>query len=256
MDIIDYEFEFYKKINARVGPGSDAASAQALNYIPHQGKTSHILDIGCGTGAQTLFLARSTEAKIIAIDIVRQYIEKLQSQLHALELSDRVSARMMSMDQIPYPEGFFDLIWAENSIYHIGFERGIGEWRKYLRPGGYLAVSELSWLTAERPGELEEYLNRITSPGMIGCRLAALEKHGYRPIAHFVLPEDCWTKEFHNPSRKYAGEFLREHNYNDVVKQCVQILDTEIAMRDKYKEYYGVVFFVAQKPVGAGDEAS
>ena len=66
-------------------------------------------------------------------------------------LNDRVKARMHSMDQIPYPDGFFDIIWAENSIHHIGFARGIREWRKYMRPGGYLEVTAFVWLTDGRP---------------------------------------------------------------------------------------------------------
>jgi SAM-dependent methyltransferase len=248
MDLVDYELDFYKSITARVGPSSDAMSAKALSYIPYQGNNSRILEIGCGAGFQTIFLARNTEAKIIAIDIAYQFIQRLQCKLHELNLSDRVKARMHSMDQIPYPDGFFDAIWAENSIHHIGFERGISEWRKYLRPGGYLAVTEFAWLGAERPKELEEHLaSRTTHLDALEGRLDDLKKYGYKVVAHFVMPEECWTEEYYKPSQAHIEEFLKKHSYNAMVQRYVQILATDMAMHDKYKEHYGTVFFVAQK---------
>ncbi|MDR3348972.1 MAG: class I SAM-dependent methyltransferase [Acidaminococcales bacterium] len=248
MDLVDYELDFYKSITARVGPSSDEMSARALNFIPRQGENSHILEIGCGAGFQTLFLARNTAAKIVAIDIVYQFVQRLQNKLHELHLSDRAEARVLSMDQISYPDGFFDVIWAENSIYHIGFERGVSEWRRYLRPGGYLAATEIAWLTDRRPREAEEYLlARFASPDTLEGRLSALKKYGYKTIAHFVMPEECWTEHYYKPAQAHVEDFLKKHGHNAMVQRYVQILITDMAMHDKYKEYYGVVFFVAQK---------
>jgi ubiquinone/menaquinone biosynthesis C-methylase UbiE len=248
MDLIDYKVSFYKNIDARIGPSSDETSARALKCIPYQGKNSRILEIGCGTGFQTLFLARNTKAKIVAIDIVYQFIQLLQNKIQELNLNDRIEVSLSSMDQIPYPDGFFDVIWTENSIYHMGFERGISEWRRYLKPGGYLAATDFAWLTDGRPEEVEEYLlSRVSSPGTLENRLAALKKHGYKTIAHFVMPEECWTENYYKPALAYVDEFLKKYNYNALAQRYVQILTNDIAIHGKYRGYYGVVFFVAQK---------
>ena len=50
-----------------------------------------------------------------------------------------------------------DLIWCEGAIYNIGFERGLNEWRRFIKPGGYLVVSEASWFTWERPTEIQKF---------------------------------------------------------------------------------------------------
>lgn len=46
------------------------------------------------------------------------------------------------MDFVPES---FDLIWAEGYIYIIGFKKGLQDWKKFLKPGGYLICSEISW---------------------------------------------------------------------------------------------------------------
>ena len=45
----------------------------------------------------------------------------------------------------------------QGAIYNIGFERGLNEWRKYLKTGGYIAVSESSWFTDKRPAEINDF---------------------------------------------------------------------------------------------------
>ncbi len=41
-----------------------------------------------------------------------------------------------SMDDLPFKEEELDLIWSEGAIYNIGFEKGLREWRKYLKKMG------------------------------------------------------------------------------------------------------------------------
>ena len=61
-------------------------------------------------------------------------------------MQDRVKGIVGSMDNLPFQNEELDLIWSEGAIYNIGFERGLNEWRRYLKPGGYIAVSEVRGL--------------------------------------------------------------------------------------------------------------
>tara|TARA_Y100001960_G_C14603641_1_gene792095 strand:- start:703 stop:975 length:273 start_codon:yes stop_codon:yes gene_type:complete len=61
------------------------------------------------------------------------------------------------MDDLPFAESSFDLIWSEGAIYNIGFENGIKQFKKFLKDDGVLAVSEITWLTAQRPDEITQY---------------------------------------------------------------------------------------------------
>ena len=56
------------------------------------------------------------------------------------------------MGELPYPDGSFDLIWAESSVYSIGFDTALDTWRRLLAPGGKLVVTECEWTTADPSG--------------------------------------------------------------------------------------------------------
>lgn len=49
-----------------------------------------------------------------------------------------------SMDNVPFQNEQFDVIWSEGAIANIGFQK----------KGGYIAVTYESWLTDERPTEI------------------------------------------------------------------------------------------------------
>lgn len=68
-----------------------------------------------------------------------------------------------------------------------------------MKPGGYLAFSELSWFTATRPEELEAYWQK-GYPGIdsISKKIAVLECDGYSLVAFFQLPEYCWTEKYYH----------------------------------------------------------
>ncbi|HSH51232.1 MAG TPA: class I SAM-dependent methyltransferase, partial [Bacteroidales bacterium] len=156
MDLMDYVIEFHKDAE-RQGPGNGEATRKALQYIPELGKNARILDIGCGTGAQTMVPTKNTKAQIIAVDMLQEFLDKLQEKIDRKNLSNRVVIKQGLMDNLDFQEKSFDVIWSEGAIYNIGFEKGLLEWKKYLKDNGYIVVSEISWLTDNRPKEIEEY---------------------------------------------------------------------------------------------------
>lgn len=150
MDIIT---DFFKGMD-RQGPGGDEQTRTALGLIRHLlPKATRAVDIGCGTGRQTAVLASEPGVSVTAVDLLPEMVEGMKERMRRLGLQDRVEGVVASMDALPFREGSFDLFWAEGSVYNIGFRRGLVEWRRFLRPGGCIAVTECSWLSEERPAE-------------------------------------------------------------------------------------------------------
>ena len=131
----------------RQGPGSPEVTLKALSFIDHLTDHSRIADLGCGTGGQTMTLARHAPGQITGLDFFPGFVERFNHNARVLNLQGRVKGIVGSMDALPFGEEELDLIWSEGAIYNIGFERGLNEWRKYLKTGGYVAVSESSWFT-------------------------------------------------------------------------------------------------------------
>lgn len=115
--------DFFRALD-RQGPGGDEQTIRALGFLPATGPGLRVADIGCGTGRQTEVLARHLDGTITAVDLLPGMIEELRARMKRTGLSEKVTALVGSMDELPFGDEELDLIWAEGSIYNIGFERG------------------------------------------------------------------------------------------------------------------------------------
>ncbi len=121
------------------------------------------------------------------------------------------------MENLPFQEEAFDLIWSEGAIYNIGFERGLNEWRKFLKQGGYIAVTENTWFTEKRPAEIQEFWQKIYPEiDTIPNKVAQMQKAGYLPVASYMLPETIWT-DYYAWQNLRRESFLKKYNGNKTV---------------------------------------
>ncbi|MFZ5940144.1 MAG: class I SAM-dependent methyltransferase [Bacteroidota bacterium] len=248
-----HEFDFsliceYFSGLERQGPGSPEMTLKALSFIPGLQADAQIADLGCGTGGQTMVLARHTPVRITGIDLFPGFIDRFNAQSSELGFQERVKGICGSMDQLPFGEGELDLIWSEGAIYNIGFERGLKEWHRFLKTGGYIAVSEACWFTGQRPGEIEKFwLEAYPGIDTIPNKLGILQMAGYIPVATFILPEDCWTEHFYRPQEDLQDAFLNKHAGNTMAASFIASERHEEKLYRQYKEFYGYAFFIGRK---------
>lgn len=239
--------DFFLNTN-RQGPGSPEATLKALSFINNLTVQSLIADLGCGTGGQTMVLAQHTPGSITGLDFFPEFIECFNRNAEKLNLQDRVKGVVGSMDALSFEKESLDLIWSEGAIYNIGFERGLNEWRKYLKTGGYVAVSESSWFTEERPAEIHDFWMSVYAEiDTIPNKVAQIQKAGYILVATFILPEYCWTENYFTPLVKAREIFSRQYAGNKTVEELMKFQHREAELYRKYKEFYGYVFYIAKK---------
>lgn len=248
-----HEFDFdlichYFSHLERQGPGSPEATLKALGFLAPLNGSSRIADLGCGTGGQTMTLAGHVQGSITGIDLCPDFINIFNRQARQSGLQDRVKGVVGSMDSLPFEREELDLIWSEGAIYNIGFERGLDEWRQFLKPGGFIAVSESSWFTAERPEEIQRFwMDIYPEIDTIPNKVAQIQKAGYVPAAVFILPESCWTEHYHVPQTAVQEMFLHQYPGNETVEEFIAFQRHEAELYRKYKEFYGYVFYIAKK---------
>jgi len=248
-----HEFDFsliceYFSNLERQGPGSPEVTVKALGFIDGLTNESRIADLGCGTGGQTMVLAQQSPGQITGIDLFPDFINLFNQNAANLNLQDRVKGIVGSMDNLPFQEEDLDLIWSEGAIYNIGFERGLNEWRKFLKTGGYVAVSEASWFTNERPAEINDFwLDAYPEIDTIPNQVAIMQKSGYIPVATFILPENCWTEHFYAPQVAAQEAFLKKYVGNRIVEDLIASQRHEAQLYKKYGAYYGYVFYIGKK---------
>jgi ubiquinone/menaquinone biosynthesis C-methylase UbiE len=249
--ILDFDFnlicEYFSNVE-RQGPGSPEVTLKALSFIENLTDKSKIADIGCGTGGQTMVLAQNTAGNIKGIDLFPDFINRFNTNAEKLNLQDRVKGIVGSMENLSFGFEELDLIWSEGAIYNIGFERGLNEWRKFLKTDGYIAVTEASWFTAERPDEIQEFWqNAYPEIDTIPNKVAQMQKAGYIPVATFILPENCWTEHFYVPCVSAQEKFLKKYPGNKTVEEFIASERRETELYNKYKAYYGYVFYIGKK---------
>ena len=247
----DFDFDmivdFFGRLN-RQGRGSEQTTCQALNLVGKLPQDAKVADLGCGSGGQTLTLATHTDGTIRGMDISPKLIDLFNARMKRHGYDDRVTGIVGSMAELPFEGEELDLIWAEGSIYNIGFRRGLNEWRKFLKTGGAIAVSEVSWLTPTRPEEINHFWHfHYAEIDTIPNKVKQMEDAGYTPQAHFIVPEDCWLDHFYKPMQACVTSFLEQYDYSETARQFAQNQLEEQNYYRKYKKYYGYVFYIGIK---------
>jgi len=246
----DYQLliDLHKSAN-RQGPGGDAESDKALRLaMIDRAAPLKIADIGCGTGASTLFLARLLEAQITAVDFLQDFLEVLEGRAKNMGFSEKITPLCCSMDNLPFRDEEYDVIWSEGAIYNIGFEKGVKNWNRYLKLGGLLVVSEITWITASRPLELQKYWEgEYPEIDVASSKIGILERNDYSPIGYFVLPEHCWLDNYYRPMQNSFKDFLQRNGNSKEARAIVEAENREIELYKKHKTYYSYGVYVARK---------
>lgn len=233
----------------RQGPGGDPETSLALALSGLRSTPDPaVADLGCGTGASTLVLARELAARIVAVDLFPEFLAELDRRARAAGVADRIETRAATMEAPLFAERSLDAIWSEGAIYHIGFASGIRAWRRFLKPGGILAVSELTWLTQDRPRELTEHWHAAyPEVDTASAKLRLLEAQGYSPLGYFPLPQRCWLENYYQPLEAAFAGFLARNGGSPEARAIVEAERAEIALYQRHKEAVSYGFYIARR---------
>ena len=233
----------------RQGPGGDDETRLAITLSGLSGRKGlKIADIGCGTGASTLVLAKALDASVTAVDFLPDFLHDLDANAKRENLGQRIETLTASMDALPFAEQSFDAIWSEGAIYNIGFANGIKAWRRFLKPDGILAVSELTWLTQARPAQLEQHWNReYPEVDTASAKMAILEGNGFSPIGYFALPIRCWLDNYYRPMQDRFAAFLERNDNSEAAAAIVAAEQREIALYEQHSAFVSYGYYVARR---------
>ena len=186
-----------------------------------------ILDIGCGSGLPTIELAKLSDGEIIGIDINQSLLDKLNKKIEEEGFSSRVKTVKCSLFEIDFPDESFDIIWAEGSIWIIGFEKGLKEWRRLLKTNGFLVVHDEIKTVSNK-------LKKITS-----C--------GYKLVNYFSLPEDAHWTEYYRPLEIRIKELYTKYKNNSEALKILKKHQNEIDTVKRNPKEHSSAFYIMQK---------
>lgn len=240
-------FEVYEAL-PRQGPGDRESAARALGLCRDLPPAPAVLDLGCGVGAQTLYLAELTSGTIVALDNHAPSVARLNATLDERGLSPRVRTMVGDMARPAVPPESFDLIWSEGALYNIGIENALRICHGLLRPGGHLVFTDAVWRRSDPPPEIKASFDAdYPTMGRVEDVVAAIGHCDFDLLGHFTLPDQAWWTDFYTPMQ-HRIEALRGKYAGDA--EALAILDQlarEPEMHRRNSDFYAYEFFVARR---------
>ena len=111
-----------------------------------------MLDVGGGLGAPARLLAHEHGCRVTVLDLTEAYCRAGERLTAWTGLGDRVRFRHGDALALPFEDGSFDVAWLQHSSMNVADKgRLYAELRRVLRPGGWLALSEVVAGSGEAP---------------------------------------------------------------------------------------------------------
>jgi ubiquinone/menaquinone biosynthesis C-methylase UbiE len=139
--------------------GSRAATDELLSLC-HIENAREVLNVGCGIGISSAYIAKRYGCRVVGVDISEKMIEWSRKRAHQERVEDKVEFRVGDILDLPFEDDRFDAVIVESVIAFVDDKaQAIRECRRVTRPSGYVAVNESYFTEAPTP-EVSEMVRR------------------------------------------------------------------------------------------------
>jgi SAM-dependent methyltransferase len=184
-------FEFLANLGLTKHIGSMDATRRLLELC-HIGGGDFVLDVGCGVGATPVYLAKALDCRAVGVDILEGMIEQSRERASAAQVEGQVSFAVADARRLPFADALFDAVIMES--LNVFFEDKPAAMREYVRvtrPGGYVGITEMTWLNPPSP-ETAAYYKRVVYADALEAQgwIELLEEAGLRDVVGSAQPAD------------------------------------------------------------------
>jgi len=197
---------------------------------------------------QTVALAQATGGVVTAVDLHAEFLDQLRERAEVAGLLERIHVMQADMRDLPYEPHSFDLVWCEGAAYIMGIREALTEWRRFLRPSGYVAFSEIVSCADDPPAELHDFFTAEYA-GMtdVAGNLARARSAGYEVIGHFTLPDSAWWDAYYTPLEAKLPGLVVKYAGDETALGVVESTRKEIDLRRRYADDYAYELFVVRR---------
>lgn len=180
-----------------LSPGGPDEVRRVVADIDFTGK--RVLDIGCGSGGITLFLAREYEpASIVGFDVEQPVVDLASKRAAEQALQGKASFVRGAPGPLPFADQSFDMVFSKDALIHVADKEALFEdIYRVLKPGGQFAASD--WLTSHDGEPSEAMQTYLAAEGLsfgmasAGRYEAAMARAGFAEIR--TVNRNAWYRD-------------------------------------------------------------
>lgn len=163
-------------------------------------KSDTTLDLGCGDGRLTSYLAQQTGRRIIGVDLSQSGFRKARRLAYQAGVKHLVTCQKGDALSLNFPNDQFDVVILSYALHHFEDPPAVlMEIRRVLRPGGNIVISEHE--AKEGKGNdscykytLSELIETLVEAGFGNICWERMDDDVLL-VAGSKTPEESWTKE-------------------------------------------------------------
>lgn len=196
-------------------------------------KTSHVLDVGCGTGQTAAYLAYHYGAKVTGIDINPTMVAKARRRMKINRLP--VEIIECSIEKVPLPDNQFDFIISESVLSFVNKPTALKEIFRLLKNGGrFIAIEQtiIQPLEEDEENEIKQFYG-FDSLTMKKDWIALFKQAGLKPI-----------RVQKNTSIDSEPDFLYSNN---IGPELYEIMEKHLDLTFKYTDKLGYRIYLCTK---------
>ncbi|MBW2263175.1 MAG: class I SAM-dependent methyltransferase [Deltaproteobacteria bacterium] len=156
-------------------PGGEALTLELLDAVK-AGPDDDLLDVATGPGASAVLAARKKGCRVTGVDLSTENLARTGALAKERGVADLVTVREADAERLPFEDGSFDVVLCECAFCtFVDKTTAAREMARVLRPGGRLALSDMTLETDAFPEDLDTLLMRVAciSDAVPGERLEA-----------------------------------------------------------------------------------
>jgi len=208
---------------------------------------SLVLDAGCGVGLTPCYLTRTYGCRVVGVDITPKMIVRAQDEARRRGVGNRVRWAVGDAQSLPFAAESFDAVLVESvSVFLDDIAQGFREYARVIKPGGYVGVTESTWL-AEPNQDTAAFYTAIggtakTKEAWLGLMLQA----GLTDVTGYARSVDLRVEARGRLKRFGAGGFAR------IMMRAVRTILGSRSARSLYKDALGTAPDGVLKLMGYG----
>ncbi len=232
-------------------PGGVKATQKLLESLKIN-KNTKVLEIACGKGLTSIYLAKKYDCQVVGIDILEKSIEKARFAAKSKGVSHLVSFHQGDAQKLQFSDNEFDIILAQAVLVLVQHKsKVIREATRVLKPGGLLGWIEFSW----KKQPTNDFISTATKEICGVCIANTKTYDGWEELFKREGIRDLQIEK-HNMELRGMLEMVAEEGWVNGLKIVYRLL-TNIQIRTRmmklatffksYPEYVGYGIFTGSK---------